>query len=172
MQLTFKIWHFYVTYIYLQKFSKKSIRRKPEKKKYKIVRFTNDIFAAVALLSLSIVYIKFWSVCNSSNVGWVSYKHKQELRECIPPPIWKFLAPPNRKSMGQSGLLMLFYIQTMKWMKLETRDGSVFPVSRNRHKIRYWPWLNFSTGVSLILYFCMQNARETSKSTKKCDQYH
>ena len=25
---------------------------------------------------------------------------KQELGECIPPPIRKFLAPPNRKSMG------------------------------------------------------------------------
>ena len=35
------------------------------------------------------------------------------LRECIPPPIWKFLAPPKRKSMGQSGSLMIFCIQTM-----------------------------------------------------------
>ena len=32
----------------------------------------------------------------------------QELGECIPSPIWKFLAPPNRKSMGHSGLLMIF----------------------------------------------------------------
>ena len=32
---------------------------------------------------------------------------KQELGECIPPPIWKFLALPNGKSMGQSGLLMI-----------------------------------------------------------------
>ena len=35
-------------------------------------------------------------------------KSEQELGECIPPPIWKFLAPPNRKSMGQSGSLMNF----------------------------------------------------------------
>ena len=39
---------------------------------------------------------------------------KQELGECIPPPSWKFLAPPNRKSMDQSGSLMIFCIQTMK----------------------------------------------------------
>ena len=47
--------------------------------------------------------------------------NKQELRECIPPPIWKFLAPPNRKSMGQYELFMIFCIQTMKWMKLKTK---------------------------------------------------
>ena len=33
---------------------------------------------------------------------------------CIPLPIRKFLAPPNKKSMGQSGSLMTFCIQTMK----------------------------------------------------------
>ena len=50
---------------------------------------------------------------------------EQEFRECIPPPIWKFSAPPNRKSMGQSGSLIIVCIQTMKWMKLKTeRDLS------------------------------------------------
>ena len=59
------------------------------------------------------LYFSFWSKC------------KQELWECIPPPIWKFLALSNRKSMGQSGTLMIFCIQTMKWMKLKTeRDLS------------------------------------------------
>ena len=29
-------------------------------------------------------------------------------------------APSNRKSMGQSGLLMIFCILTMEWMKLKT----------------------------------------------------
>ena len=38
---------------------------------------------------------------------------EQELGECIPLPIWKFLAPPNRKSIGQSESLMIFCIQTM-----------------------------------------------------------
>ena len=33
--------------------------------------------------------------------------NKQDLGECIPPPIWKFLASSNRKSMGQSGSLMI-----------------------------------------------------------------
>ena len=45
--------------------------------------------------------------------------------KCIPLPIWKFLASPNRKSMGQTGTLMIFGIQTMKSMKLKTeRDLS------------------------------------------------
>ena len=53
------------------------------------------------------------------------YNLEQELGECIPPPILKFLAPPNRKSMGQSGLLIIFCIKTMKCMKLKTeRDLS------------------------------------------------
>ena len=34
---------------------------------------------------------------------------KQELGECIPPPMGKFLALPNRKSMGQSGSVMIFF---------------------------------------------------------------
>ena len=38
---------------------------------------------------------------------------KQELGECIPPPMGKFLAPPNRKSMGQSGSLMIFFVSKL-----------------------------------------------------------
>ena len=43
-----------------------------------------------------------------------------KLRECIPPLIRKFSAPPNRKIMGLSRSLMISCIQTMKWMKLKT----------------------------------------------------
>ena len=45
---------------------------------------------------------------------YVKINMEQELRECIRPPIWKFLAPPNRKLMGQFESLMIFCIQTMK----------------------------------------------------------
>ena len=38
----------------------------------------------------------------------------QRTGECIPPPNWKFLAPPNRKSVGQLGSQMIFCIKTMK----------------------------------------------------------
>ena len=52
------------------------------------------------------------SVCDSI---WITNKNSER----------EFLAPPNRKAMGQSGLLMIFCIQTMKWMKLKTeRDLS------------------------------------------------
>ena len=49
------------------------------------------------------------------------------------------------------------------------RDGSVCPVSRYRHKISCQAWWNFSTGVLLVLYFYVQNARKSLKSTQKYD---
>ena len=55
---------------------------------------------------------------------WIIYK--QELGECIPPLIWTFLAPSNRKSMGQSVSLMIFCIQTMNWMKLKTESDLIY----------------------------------------------
>ena len=52
-----------------------------------------------------------------------------------------------------------------------TRDGSVFPVSQYQHQISCRPWLNFRIGVSLILYFCMENARKSMKSMKSTKKY-
>ena len=46
----------------------------------------------------------------------------QELGECIPPPIGKFLAPPNRKSMDQSRSLMIFLYPEVN--EAESRKGS------------------------------------------------
>ena len=49
---------------------------------------------------------------------------KQELGECIPPPIRKFLAPPNRKSMRQSRSLMIFLYPDYEVNEAENRKGS------------------------------------------------
>ena len=46
----------------------------------------------------------------------------------LPPPIWKFLAPPYRESMGQSGLLMFccffFWYPDFEVNKSERQKGS------------------------------------------------
>ena len=54
-----------------------------------------------------------------------NYK-EQELGDYIPPPIQKYLARPNRKSMGQSGLLMMndFLYPDYKVNETENRKGS------------------------------------------------
>ena len=49
---------------------------------------------------------------------------KQELEEYIPPPVWKFLAPPNRNSMAQSGSLMIFLSPDYEVNEAENRKGS------------------------------------------------
>ena len=55
---------------------------------------------------------------------WTRTDIKQELGECIPPPIWKFLAPPNRKSMGQSRSLMIFLCPDYEVNEGENQKGS------------------------------------------------
>ena len=52
------------------------------------------------------------------------YSAKLELEECIPLPIWTFLAPPNRKTMGQSGLLMMFLYPDYEENEAENQKGS------------------------------------------------
>ena len=49
---------------------------------------------------------------------------KQELGECIPPQILKFLAPPNRKAMGQSAIVNDFLLPDYKVNEAENRKGS------------------------------------------------
>ena len=42
---------------------------------------------------------------HEANYRHCIYKNKNS---AIPPPLWIFLAPPNRKLMGQSGSLVIF----------------------------------------------------------------
>ena len=57
---------------------------------------------------------------------WVAdgLKFQQELGECIPLPIQNFLASPNRKSMGQSGSLVIFLYPDYEVNEAENRKGS------------------------------------------------
>ena len=48
----------------------------------------------------------------------------QELGQGMPPPIWKFLAPLNRKSMSQSGSLNEFLYPDYEVNEDENREGS------------------------------------------------
>ena len=86
----------------------------------------NDYITMVALCGLNTSHVpQGFHWYRKVKLGKVKLQKQQELGECTPPPIWKFLVPPNRKSMGQSGSLMIFCIQAMKWMKLKTeRDLS------------------------------------------------
>ena len=50
--------------------------------------------------------------------------YKQELRECIPPSIWKVLGPLNRKLVGEFGSLMIFLYPEYQLNEAENRKGS------------------------------------------------